>query len=523
MDEESIPGIQKEYEITKEFLPGISLDEINRLGQEFVSDNNIVAMVTAQEKEGVSVPSEAKVLEIIKSVKGMKIDPYTEKLSDAPLLAAVPVGTAVSKRKENVASGYTDLTFGNGVRVILKPTDFKNDEILLTAYSPGGISLYPVADVMSATLAPTIVSQSGLGDFDLIGLQKKLSGNTAKLSPYINELREGVNGNCSPKDLETLLQLNYLYFTGTRKDESAFNAYVSRIRNMIKPMRSTPQIIFQDTLSKIISMNSPRVIAVPTDAQIDQVKLDRSLSIFRERFADASDFTYIMVGNFKVDEVMPLLEKYIGGLPSIKRKETWKDVSPGFPEGKVVVEVPKNSEPQSTVAMIWKDDFKWKIEERQAFSMLMQILNIKARESMREDQGGVYGVGINGNASPYPKPEYTIQASWGCNPENIGKLASTVIAVMDTLKMQGPTVTDLNKVRETMIRERETRLKENSFWLSVLQNHLMYGDKLRTLDEYKTFINGFTGADIKAVANKYLDKDEYVQVSLTPASGVQKK
>jgi len=517
MDKESIPGIQNEYEITKEFLPGITLEELNKMGQGWVTEKNIVAMITAQEKEGVKVPTEADVLRIIRSVKDMKIDPYTEKLSDAPLLAAVPVATKVVKRTDNSVSGFTDITFGNGVRMILKPTDFKNDEILFSAFSPGGLSLYPVNDVMSATLAPTLISQSGLGEYDLIGLQKKLSGNTAKLNPYINDLREGVSGNCSPKDLETMLQLNYLYFTGTRKDDNAYKSYISRIRNMLKPMRSTPQMIFQDTLSKIISMNSPRVIAIPTDAQIDQINLDRAIAIFKDRFADASDFTYLMVGNFKVDEVMPMLEKYIGGLPSIKRKETWKDVSPGFPEGKVVVEVPKNSEPQSSVAMVWKDDFKWTVDDRQTFSMLMQILNIKCRESMREDQGGVYGVGVNGSAALYPRPEYTIQASWGCNPDNIGKLTATVIAVMDTMKTVGPKDVDLNKVKETMIRERETRLKENNFWLSSLQNHLLYGDKLRTLDEYKTFINGFTKEDIKKTAKKYLDTKEYVQVSLTPA------
>ena len=359
LTQECIPGIQKEFEITKEFLPGITLDEINKLGKSWTTDNNIAALITAQQKDGINVPSEQQIAEIIKSVKSKKIEAYVDKVSDAPLVSVVPSASKVVKRTDDKAFGFTELKFANGVQMILKSTDFKNDEIVLSAYSPGGISLYPVADVMSATLAPTIITQSGLGDYDFTGLQKKLSGNTAKLTPYINELREGVNGNCSPKDLETMLQLNYLYFTRIRRDESAFNAYISRIKNMIKPARSTPQMIFSDTLSKIISLNSPRVIALPSDAQLDQINLDRSIAIFKERFADASDFTYLMVGNFKVDEVIPLLEKYIGGLPSIKRKETWRDETPGFPKGLVVVDVPKNSEPQSTVAMVWKGDFKW--------------------------------------------------------------------------------------------------------------------------------------------------------------------
>ena len=413
--------------------------------------------------------------------------------------------------------------FGNGVRMILKPTDFKNDEILISAYSPGGTSLYPDNDIMSAMLASTIVTQSGVGNYDYIGLQKKLSGNTAKLSPYISELREGVNGSCSPKDLETMLQLNYLYFTEIRRDENAFNAYISRMKNMVKPMRANPQVIFQDTLSKIVSMNSPRMIAIPTEKQFDQVNLDRLLAIYKDRFADASDFTYIMTGNFKTEEVIQFLEKYIGGLPSIKRKETWKDVTPEFPKGLVAVDVPKNSEPQSRVAMVWKGDFKWKDKNRQAFTMLMNILSIKLRESMREEQSGVYGVSINGSPVKFPEPEYTITSMWGCNPDSISKLAETVLDEMAKIKKNGPTEEDLNKVRETLIRERETRLKENNFWISSLQNLYLNGDRLLTLEEYKTFLNSFTGKDIKKIASKYLDTENYVKVALTPASKTETK
>ena len=384
------------------------------------------------------MPTESQVLDIIKSVKDMKIEAYSENVTDAPLLAAIPVAGRVTKKTDNVQFGYTELSFSNGVRMILKSTDFRNDEIMISAYSPGGTSLYPDNDIMSAMLSSTIVTQSGLGDYDYIGLQKKLSGNTAKLTPYINELREGVNGSCSPKDLETMLQLNYLYFTGTRRDSTAFNAYISRMKNMIKPMRANPQVIFQDTLTKIISMNSPRAIAIPTEAQFEQVNLDRLLAIFKDRFTDASDFTYLMVGNFKTDEVTPLLEKYIGGLPSTKRTETWKNVTPDFPEGLVDITVPKNSEPQSQVAMVWKGDFKWKDKYRQGFIMLMNILSIKLRETMREEQGGVYGVSFNGNPVKYPEPKYTITSTWGCNPDSISKLANTVLGEMAKIKKNGP-------------------------------------------------------------------------------------
>lgn len=517
LTKECIPGYQKEYDLVKEFLPGISIEELNSVGKSFTSDKNMLVLITAQEKEGVKVPTEQEVAGIIKSAESGEIDAYVDKVTEALLLDREPVPSKVVRKTENTAFGYTELVFGNGVRIILKPTDFKNDEILLSAYSPGGISLYPDNDVMSAMLASTIVTQSGLGSYDFTGLQKKLSGNTAKLAPYINELREGLNGSCSPKDLETLLQLNYLYFTGIRRDTNAYNAYLSRLRNMIKPMRANPQVIFSDTVSKIVSGNSPRVIAVPTDAQFDQINLDRLLAIYRDRFADASDFTYFLVGNFKTDQIIPMLEKYIGGLPSIRRKETWKDRTPDFPKGLVKVEVPKNSEPQSLVAMFWKGDFSLKERTMQGFSILMDILSIKCRESMREEKSGVYGISIEGSSSKFPKPRFTISSSWGCNPDSIGKLSQTLLNEMSKIKKDGPSEVDLNKVKETLIRQRETGMKENGFWLSALQNHYFYNDRLLSIEDYRTFVNSFTIKEIKGIADKYLNTEKYVEVSLTPA------
>lgn len=513
---ESIPGYIKEYELVKELYPGITVEDINRMGRTWMTDKNIIALIAAQENEGIKVPSEQEVAELILQVRSKKVEAYVDSLSDDPLLDEEPVPTAIVKKTENSDFGFIELLFGNGVRMILKPTDFRNDQILISAFSPGGLSLYPDHDVLTATLAPTIISQSGLGDYNLTDLQKKLSGITATLSPYIEELREGVRGSCSPKDLKTLLQLNYMYFTRIRRDEDAFNSFVSRIRNQMKPMRSVPLMIFSDTLSKIISQNNPRVIALPTEEQIDQINHDRLIEIFKDRFSNAGDFTYIMVGNFNIDEISPLLEKYIGGLPSIQRDENWRDVSPEFPEGKIIVNVPKNSEPQSRVAMAWEDDFRWKSKDRLGFSMLMNILSIRLRESMREDQGGVYGVSISGAPSRFPKPVYSILSQWGCSPENIETLSQTLLDEMNRIKKEGPTETDLNKVKETLMRERETQVKENNFWLSYLQNHYYYGSRLLTPEEYNDLVNSFTTKKIRSIARRYLDTQNYVRVALTP-------
>ncbi|MCB9013465.1 MAG: insulinase family protein [Bacteroidales bacterium] len=519
MDKESIPGIKKENEIVKNFLPGISLEEINQLGPELTGDKNIIVLVTAPDKAGNVVPSEQDIRNIIAPSKSEGLNAYVDQISEEPLLPAPPKGSPVVKRKENKDIGFTELVFANGVKMYLKPTDFKNDEILLSAYSPGGTSLYPDSDIMSAIVTTSVVMQGGLGTFDQAALQKKLTGNTANLSPYINETSEGVSGNCSPKDFETLLQLNYLYFTGIRKDEDAYAAYISRIENVIKPMRSTPRAIFSDTLTKITSMNSPRAFAIPSDAQLASISLDRCIEIYKDRFADAGDFSYFMVGNFKVDEVIPMLETYIGGLPATGRKENWKDVEPGFPSGLVKVDVPVNSEPQALVSMQWKGSFKWKLKDRVQFDMLMDILSITCRESMREDQGGVYGVSINGSVSRIPKIEYSIDASWGCSPENVSKLSQTVLDEMNKIIKNGPTEEDLNKVKETDIRDRESAMKENSFWLGAIRNSVVYDSPVMSLEEYKKLITSVKQKDIQSIAVKYLDTNDYVEVALTPAGG----
>ena len=514
---ECIPGYKKEYQLVGEMLSGITLEEINALGTKWTSGDNQLVLITGQEKAGVKIPDEQEVIDIINRVKSEDVTAYVDKVTDAPLVSVPPVASPVVKRSYNSEFGITELVFGNGVHMVLKPTDFKNDEILMTAFSPGGTSLSPDKDIMSAMLAATLTIQSGLGQFDYISLQKKLTGITANVTPYINELREGVNGSCTPKDLETMLQLNYLYFTATRKDKEAFDSYMSRLKNAIEPMRAVPQVIYSDTLSKIITMNSPRVVSLPTEAQLNQINLDTASAIFKDRFADAGDFTFIMAGNFKVDSIIPLLEKYIGGLPSTGRKETWKDVSPGFPAGKVIVDVPKNSEPQSKVTMVWEGDFKWKERDRTAFGMLMNILAITCRESMREDQGGVYGVSINGSISKYPESKFTISSTWGCSPSNIDTLSRTVLDEMNKIRLNGPEAVDLEKVKEELIRNRETKMEQNAFWLALLQSHYMYNDKLLTLDEYKKYINSFTIKDLKNVADKYLNTNKYVRVALTPA------
>jgi zinc protease len=223
-----------------------------------------------------------------------------------------------------------------------------------------------------------------------------------------------------------------------------------------------------------------------------------------------------MVGNFKINSVIPLLETYLGGLPTKKRTETWRDVTPPFPAGIVKLDFDRNSEEQSRVNMVMKGTFKWNIKERVCLSMLTDILNIKLRESMREDQGGVYGVNVSVNTGRYPKAMYSLDFAWGCSPENVNQLIATVFEEAKKIKTAGPTGTDMNKVKENLIRERETAMKENSYWLQALMNMYRQGDKLTTLEEYKKLINSVKANDIRKVAQQYFSETNYVEGKLMP-------
>ena len=518
LSNEPIPGIKNELKYVKDMLPKITLTEIDKLIDKMITDENEAIVITAPDKDGIKVPKESEVLDIIKSAKAEDISIYIDKVSDSPLIEGSPTGSKIVSAKENKDFGYTELTFANGVKAVLKPTDFKNDEILFSAYSLGGTSLYPDKDICSATYASIVVNECGISKFDKTELGKKLSGKIVSVSPYITDLRQGFKGSVAPKDLETLLQLTYLYFKKPRKDNEAFQAFISNSKEQIKSMSANPQYVWIDTLSKIITMNSPRTVIpqIPSVKQLDKVNLDDAFNIYKDRFADAGDFKFFFTGNFKVDEIKPLLETYLGGLPSINRKETWKNVEPKFPDGITEVTVHKGVEPQSFVAIVMKEKFDWNYKNIIINRVMMEILQISLRERTRDEKSEVYAVQVNGEEEIFPEPSHTATFIWGCAPANTDELIALTFKEIKNLQKKGPSKTDLDKVKENLNRDRETEIKKNEYWLIKLEN-LYYEDvKLNTLDEYRKIVNSVTSEDIEKAAQKYLPAEHYVKVLLMP-------
>jgi zinc protease len=513
--DEPTPGIAHEYELHQQLVPGVQLEEVNRLAREWIIDRNRVILASAPEREDVRVPTEEALLTIFSTVESAEVPAYVDAASEAPLVAQPPQPTEIIEIEEIEEVGVQRWTLANGVRVLLKPTDFKDDEILVRAWSPGGTSLADDEDYVAATTADAVVTRGGAGEFDLIDLQKKLAGKAVRVSPFIASLSEGFSGRVSPADVETLFQLIYLYFTAPRRDEEAYLSFKSRIQASLANRSADPVTAFRDTLRVTLTQYHYRT-RPPTVELYDEMDLDKSFAFYRDRFADAGDFTFVFVGAFQADSLRPLIQRYLGGLPSLGREESWRDEGIRPPSGVIQKVVYRGIEPKSQTQIAFTGPFDWSRENRYVLRSLANVMRIRLREVLREDLGGTYGVGVSGVGTRDPRQEYEIRISFGTAPERLEELTGVVFQQIDSLKQYGPPQEDIEKVQEMQRRQREEGLRENSYWLGQLVAYDQYGDDLRDMLTYETLINGLAAETVQQAANRYLRTDNYVRVSLYP-------
>jgi len=511
-----IPGIKFEFESIKQYLPGIKLEEVNALAANWIKGTNRVVVITGPDKEGVTLPTEDDIRRMLDEAEKMEITAYEEEDLGTELMDTSPTPGKVTASKQYDEIGTTEITLSNGVIVVLKPTDFKNDEILMTATSPGGHSLYVDDDYQSASNASSLISQSGVRDFSPTDLQKMLAGKTVRVSPFISTLSEGMSGNAAPKDFENMLQLIYLYFTNPKKDEQAFQSMITKNKMIYQNLMSNPQYYYSDQVSKIMSQNHPRGGGFPTVEDFDKINFERAYEIYRERFADASDFKFFFVGNFNIEEITPLLELYLGSLPGLNRNETWRDLGIRPPKGVVDKVVKKGTDPKSQVTINFTGEKKFDKKENHILRSLGEVLSIKLIEILREEKSGVYGVGASGSSSKYPNERYSFRISFPCAPENVSDLVAATFAEIDKIKKEGVSDKDLQKIKETQRRNREENLKKNRYWLSQLRAYYYNEIDLNTFYGSEELTEGITSDDLKAAANKYINMENYVKIVLMP-------
>ena len=513
--DENLTSPDFSFDFTKKYLEGIKLEEVNALSNTLITTENRAVILLAPEKEKATLPTEAQIREWINTA-GKNVTAYVDNTINKPLIAKLPTGSKVISTKQIPEIGVTELTFANGVRAILKPTDFKNDEILISAYSNGGTNLYSNKDADNASLSSTIASMGGLGEFSAINLQKMMTGKVAQISPYVTETSENLNGSTNPKDLETALQLIYSDFTQPRFDADVIKGFVANVSNFLESQQKTltPEKVYNDTLSMILSNYAPRNFPM-TAERFNKIDAKRAFEIYKERYADASDFTFLFVGNFKNDDIKPMLEKYLGGLPSTRRKETFKDLGIRPPKGKVEKTLYKGTESKARVTMVWSGDYEATPENETQVEALSEVLEIKLIEKLREEESGVYGVGVSGSVSKIPAKRYSFKIAFQCAPENVEKLVNRTMAEIQKVKASGAAQTDIDKFKIETKRQTETQLRENGFWLGYLQAQYQDNEDVKEVLKENEMLKKVTVESTKIAAKKYF-AENIIKVILLP-------
>ena len=515
LEAEPIPGIEYEYELMQQLLPGITVAEVNERAAELLAERNRVVLVTMPDKEGLTPPTEDELAAVLASVQQQDIAPYVDDVTDEPLIAEVPTPVSIIAEREIPEVGVTEITLENGIRVVMKPTDFKEDEVRFTASSPGGHSLVGDDDYFNAAYSDLLVIKSGVGAFGQTALSKKLTGKVVSVTPFVGELSEGLNGRASPADLETLFQLIHLYVTAPRADTSALISFQNQQRSFLVNRDATPSSAFQDSLIAAFYGDHPRR-QVPTIEQLDNLDLQKALAIYQDRFADTDDFTFIFVGNFEIEALKTLAQTYLGTLPITPREETWRDVEPELPQGVVAKNAYKGQDPQGQVALIFHGPFTYDRLHRHRLRSLEGVLDIKLREELREERSGIYSAAVQSSASEKPDSTYTISVFFGCDPERAEELIEAVFAEIDSLKGDEDLSEYIDKVKEQQRRQRETSLEQNGFWLNTLNFYYSReNEDLLDVHRYTELIDSLTGEDVRQAARHYLD-DRYIQVVLYP-------
>ncbi len=467
------PSVETEVALLDAILPEITLEETDALARRWLAEQGRVVLVAGPERAGLDVPDEEEVTEVFAAVAAKEIEPYEATDLDVPLLAEIPEGSPIVAEESVDEIGVTIWELANGVRVVLKPTGFLDDEILFRGTSPGGTSVAPeeilghVLPVAAAGMdLGAIIAEGGVGELGPVALNRHLSDKEASALPYIGPLTEQIRGSASPQDIETALQLIYLRFTAPRMEETVFQSLKSQIP-LIAMLRFLPQMVFQDTIAVYMGQGHPRGPQTLAQQVRDKraTELDVAMGFYRDRFADASDFTFYFVGAFDLDGIRPLVETYLGGLPILGRTEDWIDHGVDPPRGVIEKRIYKGIAPQAVTTIFFTGDGEYSREESTVVGSMADILQTRLRERLREELGGTYSVGVGGGISYRPDEEYTIVIQFGSDPRRAEELSAAVFEEIERLKAHGPDAEVVANVREAQRRAKETNLERNAYWL----------------------------------------------------------
>ena len=510
---EPIPGIEAEYAMMNQLAPNIPLQAMNMVMQQLVPDSNQVVIIAGPAKEGLKYPTKEEVINLLKGMKDLDLQAYVDKVSDEPLMKEAPKGGKIISEKEGDIYGSTKLVLSNGVTVYVKKTDFKADEIRMKGTSLGGKSIFPDKDALNFAVMDNVIAVGGLGNFSQVDLTKVLAGKKVSVNAGLGATTENVFGTCSPKDFETMMQLTYLTFTTPRKDAEAFESFKNRMKAQLESAQANPLSSINDSLQKAMYNNLPRVVMMKPE-MVDQIDYDRILEMYNDRFKDASDFTFYFVGNIDLETAKPLIAEYLGALPAINRKETFKDTKMSIRKGVYKNEYAKEQQtPTATIVFLYSGKAPYTLKNDILLSFATQVLDMVYTEEVREKEGGTYGVNCFGDLQKYPKEQLLLQIVFQTDPAKKDKLAGIVVDELKKLAAEGPSDVHLQKVKEYMLKKYADNQKENGYWMNNLNDYFYYG--MDMTEGYTDIVNSITAKDIQKFVSDLLKQGNEIEVTMT--------
>ena len=510
---EPIPGIEAEYAMMNQLAPNIPLQAMNMIMQQLVPDSNQVVIIAGPAKESLKYPTKEEVINLLKGMKDLDLQAYVDKVSDEPLMKEAPKGGKIISEKEGDIYGSTKLVLSNGVTVYVKKTDFKADEIRMKGTSLGGKSIFPDKDALNFAVMDNVIAVGGLGNFSQVDLTKVLAGKKVSVNAGLGATTENVFGTCSPKDFETMMQLTYLTFTAPRKDAEAFESFKNRMKAQLESAQANPLSYINDSLQKAMYNNHPRVVMMKPE-MVDQIDYDRILEMYNDRFKDASDFTFYFVGNIDLETAKPLIAEYLGALPAINRKETFKDTKMSIRKGVYKNEYAKEQQtPTATIVFLYSGKAPYTLKNDILLSFATQVLDMVYTEEVREKEGGTYGVNCFGDLQKYPKEQLLLQIVFQTDPAKKDKLAGIVVDELKKLAAEGPSDVHLQKVKEYMLKKYADNQKENGYWMNNLNDYFYYG--MDMTEGYTDIVNSITAKDIQKFVSDLLKQGNEIEVTMT--------
>ena len=505
---------EQSLNLVKKFSSGIQVAELNELFRKMVVFGpNTIIYASGPDKADVSLPDNEMLRIIMYSMEKKKLLPYQDAVADKPLISKpIKAGKVIGETK-NTALDAIEWTLSNGAKVVIKQTPFKQDEISLRAISFGGFSVVSDADWAATRNISEMIGASGVGTFDRTTLNKMLAGKRVSMTPIIGQYTQTMNGDCSPKDLETMLQLAYLFFTEPRFEQDEFDLTVGRLRNSLKNRSAEPMYAMSDTLSNLLSNYHLRAKAL-TEADLDKLSLAKIKEVYKQRYANPGAFTYMFVGNIDLKTAKPLIEKYIGGL-SGNKKENWKDLKRDPVKGEVKRHFTRKMQTEkATVNVVYHGEIAYSPANAMAIDYLSRILRLRYTEEIREKRGGTYGASVSGSIGTITKEGYSLRIAFDTDPKMMQELVGVVHEEIQKIADNGPLSEDFQKTQTNMKSQFEQNQKENIYWINTLFAY--YQDKM---DAYSKWHETFAKTDPKAIQNmakEILKRKSVIEVVMMP-------